>query len=235
MSTQCTHAGVVSREECPYCNPAPAAVVPARRPAPSLYVIEEDLQALLDSEDLVDPADRQAFEADLADAMRAAVDKRQRVGEFIRYCQTHQEACRAEIERLTRLYDFYVKAQARMETIVLRVIESLGTDAKGKYKTLEAHTFKFRAQRNPSTTVITDAAKVPDGFKRMRIGFALPKWAWMQVEADLKRLVTEQVPSCEISASEDIPLTPIKRAIEEDCQEVPGADVKIGDLRLVVK
>ena len=54
----------------------------------TLYQIEEQLQALFDSAELVAPEQETEFMAELSKAIEKAVDKRQRVAEFIAHCQS---------------------------------------------------------------------------------------------------------------------------------------------------
>src|SRR5450631_1371087 len=89
------------------------------------YQIEDDLQALVDSEDLVTPEQEQEFRGQLAEQLRTAVDRRQRCGEFLRYCELQQEACDMEIDRLLALKAKHAAAQERMEGYVIHTIETV--------------------------------------------------------------------------------------------------------------
>src|ERR1022692_4054518 len=91
----------------------------------TLYQIEDDLQALVNSEDLVTPEQEREFKQNLAEQLRTAVAKRQRVGEFLRFCELQQESCDKEIARIQALKATYAVAQERMEEYVIHTIETV--------------------------------------------------------------------------------------------------------------
>src|SRR5947208_1845972 len=130
----------------------------------TLFTVEDDLQALLNSEDMVTEEQLEQFKIELASKLRSAVEKRQRVGEFIRFCELMQSNCEAEMARLEALKKTYAAAQERSENFVIYTIEQLGRDARGRYPKLPGHTVTLSVAQKPDSVEILDAGSVPDRF-----------------------------------------------------------------------
>jgi Siphovirus Gp157 len=115
---------------------------PAVTAAP-LYVIEDHLAALIETAELVSPEQEQEFRAEFQTALTAAVDKRDRVGQFLAHLEQQIDFAKFEIERLRQRRATCERALARLENYVIETIENLRTDSKGKYRTLEGKTTTF--------------------------------------------------------------------------------------------
>src|ERR1700760_3432635 len=82
--------------------------------AVTLYSLEENLVALLDTVDMVDdPQQQEAIFQEIVSAHLAAVDKRDRVGQFLAHCEGQQASITAEIQRLQKLKKAYETTQDR--------------------------------------------------------------------------------------------------------------------------
>ena len=82
---------------------ATLAVLPSTQtytPAVSLYSLEEQLVALAETVDLVVPEKEEAFLADFQQALSAAVDKRDRVAQFMAHLENQITFAKTEIQRL---------------------------------------------------------------------------------------------------------------------------------------
>lgn len=143
--------------------------------APSLFELEQDLQALLDTEDLVSEDQRGQFEAELAESLKASVAKRDRVAQFIVHCAMQQENCEREIERLKKRKESFDRAGKRIKMYVQRVIESLGSDANGKPKKLEGNLATFSLRQAPGHIEVIDASKVPADLRVETVTVAIDK------------------------------------------------------------
>src|ERR1039458_8346434 len=117
---------------------AALAVVPSPAvTAAPLYVIEDHLAALIETAELVSPEQEQEFRAEFHAPLTAAVDKRDRVGQFLAHLEQQIAFARYEIDRLRQRKATCERALARLENYVIEIIENLGTDSKGKYPRLE--------------------------------------------------------------------------------------------------
>ena len=132
----------------------------------SLWKVEEDLAALIDTADMVPDEHRDAYEHDLIAAHMAAVDKRDRVGAFLSHCEQQIAGVNAEIERLNALKERYSAAINRVESMVLHVLMEKGVDARGKLPAIEGHLTRFSARLCPPSVQIVEAADIPIGYCR---------------------------------------------------------------------
>jgi hypothetical protein len=143
----------------------------ANTTALTLYDIESDLEALLNTDEMVPEEQRAEFERELGTQLRAAVDKRQRVGEFIRFCDLQGDACKAEIDRLTLRKRHFERVSEQVREYVLRVIEATGE------KKLEGRTLTFSLRACPPSVQIVDQAAIPADYKRETITVLIDKTA----------------------------------------------------------
>lgn len=127
----------------------------------SLYDLEQDLQALLDTEDMVSDDQRTMFNAELEHAIATTVAKRDRCGEFLKHCEQQAEFAKQESERLRKRADVFANAARRMRGYLRNVIEALGTDPKGKYKRLEGEHFTFSLRKGKESVKIEPEYSVP--------------------------------------------------------------------------
>ena len=114
------------------------AVVPSPAvTAAPLYVIEDQFASLIETAELVSPEQELEFRAEFQAALTAAVDKRDRVGQFLAHLEHQIDFARFEIDRLRQRKATCERALERLENYVIGTIETLGTDDKGKYRRLE--------------------------------------------------------------------------------------------------
>jgi hypothetical protein len=207
----------------------------------TLYQIEDDLQALVNSEELVTPEQEQEFRNQLAEQLRTAVAKRQRCGEFLRYCELQQESIDKEISRMQALKATYAVAQDRMEGYVIHTIENvMGPDAKGKYPKLAGHSLVLTVARNPDSVDIQDEALIPEEYKSVTV--KLPAEIWSELlqafssddDGDRVCEVSKILQAADEKADVSIDKAGIKKAIKAG-ETVDGADLFIGGLRCEVK
>lgn len=187
----------------------------------TLYEVEDKYLALVNTEELVSPEQEAQFRAELADALKTAVEKRDRVAAFLRVCKHHEDAIDAEIDRLAKLKTSYINGRERMEKYIVSVIESMGTDAKGKYPKLKGETCVLGVKRNPPHIDITDESAVPTEFKAVTI--TMPAAVWADVR--------DQIGSDVLHERTYVDKTAIKAAIKAGI-DVEGADLAFGSLSL---
>lgn len=150
----------------------------------------------------------------LAEITRMATEqKRDAVARFIRTMSASVESLKAEEEYLKTRRKAIERRLEALKIYVAVLVDTYAPPAaeEGGVRRLEGKVFKLCTQRNPVSVEITDEAKIPDEYKRV---------AMMVPAADVDDIL-EQFPGAE-KGKEDIPLTPIKQALEAG-DEVPGA------------
>ena len=173
---------VVSASSAPVAAPA-VEVMPSGL---TLYTLEDQLAALADTAEMVPPDQEQEFLKEFQSALVAAVEKRDRVGQFMAHLEQQVAFAKAEIERLKGRKDFYESVLERMEQYVIRVLTSLGWDARGKPRKLEGQTVTFSLKGCPASVDITDEAAVPGEYKSATITLPLPLWEELLDSLDLE-------------------------------------------------
>ena len=203
--------------------PVPAAqLLPAAR---GLYDIEAHLAAMIDSEELV-PAELEAeYAVELQATILATVAKRDRVGQFFAHLESQAALAAAEITRLQERKALYERAFTQMEAYVSRVIDSLGTDDKGKRKRLEGSTVTFSLRGCDKRAEIKNADAVPTKYKRVTI--TLPAESWELVCDSLDLDLREQVLAEVTSPRVDVSTSLVKADLKADIA-VPGAELAGG-------
>lgn len=222
------------------------AIAVRSTPPPALYEVEENLAALLDTEALVTEEQRTEFALELQAGLKVAKDKRDRVAQFVTHCKTAVELATSEIARLRQRQQLFEKAADRLEGYVVGVIQSISApDAKGKYPKLEGHTSTLAIQRNPSSVVAEDEAAIPLSYKDAELKTRCPADRWAAAAAEIASLCAGLQFGDDARQVLDLILDPknvqhsirkseIKKAIEAG-ESVAGADLQVGEYRLVVK
>ena len=205
---------------------AALAVVPSPAvTAAPLYVIEDQLAALIETAELVSPEQEQEFRAEFQAALTAAVDKRDRVGQFLAHLEQQIDFAKFEIDRLRQRKATCERALERLENYVIGTIENLGTDGKGKYRRLEGKTTTFSLRACPPSVEVTDETAIPSEYKVLLL--KLPAVTWEQLldglEIEQRSAVLGQVKSPEVTVDK----RSIKAAIDGGV-DVPGAGLAIG-------
>jgi len=198
------------------------AVVATPNPI-TLYAIEEHLQCLLDSEALVTPDLEEIFVQDLTTALRSAVDKRDRVGQFLAHLENQVTFADLEIKRLEERKGRCEKLLDKMEGYVMRVIRNLyEPDAKGKYPRLEGKTCTLSLRALPAKVEYREGGEeqVPALYKTLTI--KLPAERWEQLLDSLDMETAGDVIDAVKKAEASIDKRAVKAALEREVP-VPGA------------
>ena len=202
-----------------------AAVPSPAVTAASLYLIEDQLAALIETAELVSPEQEQEFRGEFQVALTAAVDKRDRVGQFLTHLEQQIDFARLEIDRLRQRKATCERALARLQNYVIGTIENLGTDSKGKYRRLEGKTTTFSLRACPPSVEVTDETAIPSEYKVLLL--KLPAVMWEQLldglEIEQRSAVLGQVKSPEVTVDKRL----IKAAIDGGA-DVPGASLAMG-------
>ena len=205
---------------------ATLAVVPSPAvTAAPLYVIEDQLAALVETAELVSPEQELEFRTEFEATLTAAVEKRDRVGQFLAHLEQQIAFARFEIDRLKLRKALCERTLERLEQYLIETIEHLGTDSKGKYRRLEGKTTTFSLRACPPSVEVTDEPAIPPEYKVLTL--KLPAVVWEQLLDGLaieqRVTVTGQVRSPEVTVDK----RSIKAALDGGA-EVPGASLVTG-------
>jgi hypothetical protein len=209
------------------------AVAPPPAPHPlTLYAIEEQLTAMADTAEVVPEDQEQAFLEEFRATLTVAVDKRDRVGQFLSHLEQQAAFAKAEIARLQERKVFFERAIEKMEDYVIHVIESIGLDAKGKYPKIEGRTVTFSIKDCPPSVAIQDEPAIPSDYKAITITMPVLRWEALLDSLDLEQRanVLDTIEKPKVAVSK----IAIKKAIDGGAQ-VPGADLIVGKKTLVRK
>ena len=200
----------------------------------SLYQIEQELAALIDTESMVDsPEQRMAILADIGQAHEAALAKRDRVIAFLRTLEHRIEEADKEIDRISRLRDSWKLGKKRVESYICRVIEEFAPESRRGPKKLEGRFGVLSLAKNPDSVEILDGSLVPLEFKDVTIRLSGEEYSTLLSRLESAGLLEEGVLLASRSQSA-ARKADIKRAFSQG-QEVQGADLRYGDSRLVLR
>src|SRR3954468_7907221 len=128
----------------------------------TLYQAESDLTAFLDTEEGGVSEEQQAqFALEFQDALKRAVDKRDRVGQFRAHLESAIALNKAESQRLSARAGRFEQALDRLDKYIKHTILDLPRDAKGKPAKLEGQSVTLQLRACPESLIITDAEQIP--------------------------------------------------------------------------
>ena len=189
----------------------------------TLFQIEESLVLLAESaeEEGLTPEIEQA----LTVYLEGAAEKRDRVADFIHFCEGMAELAKAEGKRLQVRQKHFEATAERVSAMVLRVLDYLGV------KKLEGRTNTLKKRKCPPSVKISDEAKVPAEFKNITVTLPLPHWQELLAGCgeESRKAVVCGIRKQEIS----VELEAIKQALNLE-KAVEGADLVINRFKLQV-
>jgi hypothetical protein len=187
----------------------------------TLFQIEESLVLLAES------AEKEGLTPEIEQAMTVyldgAVEKRDRVADFIHFCEGMAELAKAEGERLHARQKHFEATAERVSAMVLRVLDYLGV------KRLEGRTNTLKKRKCPASVKIIDEAKVPAEYKHITVTLPLPQWQELLAGSgeELRKAVLCGIRKQEISVELEV----IKQALNLE-KTVEGADLVINRFKL---
>ena len=189
----------------------------------TLFQIEESLALLAESaeEEGLTPE----IEAALTAYLDGAVEKRDRVAEFIHFCEAMAELAKAEVKRLQARQKHFEATAERVSGMVLRVLDWLGVPK------LEGRTNTLKKRKCPPSVNVTDEQKIPAEYKRVTVTLALPQWQELlaRTPEEFRNAVLSGVRKQEIT----LELDAIKQALNLE-KSVDGADLTLNRFKLQV-
>ncbi len=198
----------------------------------TLYELEDNLRALVNSIELAEePSERASILEEIGQALRRTAEKRDAVVAFLKHCEIQQRFADAEVERIQKRKASIARVQEELEAHLVQVVEQYAKPDRHGIQRLEGNFSSLRIQKNPDSVLITDVGEVPLAFKQVLL--AMPAYVW---EALLERLGLEERKTWEARVDK-LEFKPDKKAIAAELKtgtEIPGADLKFGDWRLVI-
>jgi hypothetical protein len=197
----------------------------------TLYQIEDTLAALLETGDGgIAPELEMQYQQDLAQTLQKAVDKRDRVGQFIRHLEAQGQFAGEEAKRLAERKHMFERAAERLRTYVKWTIESMGQDEQGKWRKLEGRTVTFSLRKLPDILQVDDELTIPAEYKTLVI--TVPAAAWQRhLEACSDRdVILAAITATEVKLDRRRLLARLKEGAE-----LPGADIRLGDYGLAMR
>ena len=210
----------------------PVELVRAPARTCTVYDVEDHLLALANTVDLVEESEaRAAILAEIGQQVRLARDKRDRAVAFLRHCAEQQRFADEEVERIESRKRHIARVQGELEAYLVRVVDQFATPDRKGIKRLDGNVSTMRIQKNPDSAVVIDPELVPLTYKDVAV--TLPAYVW---EAMLQCLSKEERAEFErwVKRTE---FRPDKKALAGELKagrEIPGADLHVGEYRLVV-
>ena len=190
----------------------------------TLFQIEESIALLADA------AEEEGMTPDIEQALttylQGALEKRDRVAEFIQYCEWMADLAKAEIKRLQGRQKHFEGTADRVSAMVLRVLDFLGA------KRLEGRTHTLSKRKCPPSVRIDDETRVPSEFKRVTVTLRLDEWNRLlaAVGDNLRQMVETAI----VKREEAIDFKAVKEALNLE-REVAGADLVVNRFSLEVR
>jgi hypothetical protein len=195
----------------------------------TLYRLEDDLAAMIETGEAgIEPELEEQYRATLSTALQNAIEKRDRVAQFIRFLENQAQFAGEEAKRLTARKALFERAAARLREYVRWTIQSMGQDEKGKFKKLEGHTVTFSLRKLPDTLEVADPAKVPSEYKSLTI--EVPQMAWEKYIRENGDAILPAIINTEVKLDRRRLLAALKEGLE-----LPGADIRLGDYGLTMR
>ena len=207
-------------------------IIPVRSGC-TLYEIEDNLEALGNSIAFgEESAAREIILDEIGQAVRQAREKRDAVVRFLRHCEDQESFAEAEIDRIQKRKLFIARVRTELERYLVQIIERFAVPDRRGVRRLEGNFSRIRIQKNPDSVLVTDDRALPLPWKDIVI--TMPAYSW---EALLQRLDLEEreIFEREVKKTE---FKPDKRALACELskgEEIEGAHLKPGDLRLVIE
>jgi hypothetical protein len=189
----------------------------------TLFQIEESLMLLAES------AEEEGLTPEIETALTAylegAVEKRDRVAEFIHFCEAMAELAKAEVKRLQARQKHFEATADRVGSMVLHVLDWFGV------KKLEGRTNTLKKRKCPPSVNVIDEQKIPAEYKRVTVTLPLPQWQELLAgtSEDSRNSLLSVLRKQEIT----LDLEAIKQALNLE-KVVEGADLAINRFKLQV-
>lgn len=192
---------------------------PVKPAGASLYEMEQEFQALLDSDGNVSVEQQEEYNSLVRSTLAGNKLKRDRMGAFVKHCEAMSENAKTEIDRLTKRKQFYESAIRRGKNLIQETILSLPRDDRGNYRRLDGDLYTLRLQGIADRVEITDEQAIPPAYKNVTVRLSVEDW---------QALVNENPWLLADTVTSSLKYEISKTALREDLSaniEIPGADL----------
>ena len=189
----------------------------------TLFQVEQSLVLLADSaeEEGITPEIEQA----LIQYLEGAVEKRDRVAEFILFSKGMEKLAKAEVKRLRARQLHFKVLTERVSAMALFVLDYL------RLTKLEGKTHTLRKRKCPPSVKIIEREKISAEYKHITVTLALTQWEMLLASAP--ELIRDAVVSSIQKQDVSLDLESIKRALNLE-KKVEGADLLVNKFTLQV-
>ena len=167
----------------------------------------------------------------IGQALKRTKEKRDAVVQFLRHCESQQKFADLEIDRIQKRKTFIARVQNELESYLTSVVAQYAPRDRRGTQRLEGNFSNLRIQRNPESVLISDIDAIPPAYKQVIL--TMPAYVWKallwSLDVEERKVFEERVEKQEWK--------PDKRAIAAELKlgnQIPGADLKFGDWRLVI-
>lgn len=189
----------------------------------TLFQVEQSLVLLAESseEEGLTPELEQA----LIRYLEGAVEKRDRVAEFILFCEGMADLAKGEVKRLQARQKHFEATTERVSSMVLRVLDFLGA-AK-----LEGTTHTLKKRKCPPSVKVIDEEKIAPDYKRITVTLPMPEWQRLvgTIPEESRKAVLSSIRKQEVA----LDLEAIKQALNTE-QKIDGADLAVNRFTLKI-
>jgi Siphovirus Gp157 len=189
----------------------------------TLFQVEQSLVLLAESAE--EAGLTPELEQALIQYMEGAVEKRDRVAEFILFCEGMAALAKGEVKRLQARQKHFEVTAERVSSMVLRVLDFLGVPK------LEGKTHTLKKRKCPASVKIVEESKIPPAYKRITVTLPLPEWQLLVagIPEDLQKAVVASVRKQEISLDLEL----LKQALNLE-EQIEGPDLAVNKFTLQV-
>jgi len=186
----------------------------------TLYHIEEELRALVDTEPLVEGEDqRLAILDEIGQRTEQAIAKRDNLIRLLRHLEMSVDAADDEIRRVKALKESWEVAKKRIERYVVSVIERFAPEPKRGPKKLEGSLGVLSLRKNPDHIEVRDMDALPLEYQEVTVTMPASVWEALLAVMPDDDWTTKTAYSARKAA--------IKAAIQAGVS-VPGAELVFG-------
>lgn len=197
----------------------------------NLIQAPQALQLANSFELVADDETRQLILDEIGQALRQAKDKRDAVVGFLRHCEAQQRFADKEIERIKSRRDRIAQFQTEFEQYIVRMIEEFAVPDRRGIKRLEGNFSSMRIQKNPESVVITDEKALPVAWKDVILTMPAHVWEGLlqRLDKSERAFFEARLKKTEFKSDKRLLANELKNGAQ-----IPGADLKFGDFRLVI-
>ena len=198
---------------------AELAVVPAPPVRLSLYALNEELIALMDTMEMVPSEQEGEFLERFAQTLAATAEKIDSTSHFMAFLDSQITLSKTERTRLQEREEACQRILDRLDRYLTQIIKSRGQDAKNKWRKLEGRVTSFGLKKCPPSVEITDPEQVAAEHKSVTITLPLPLYDKLLDSLDLD--FAGEIADAVSKAKIDVSKTSVKDALKGGT--IPGA------------